>query len=78
MEFSKLDDDFGNFLDCEIHGTGTVCDGYTVQEIYDDANLVLGGCAGTTGLGAGDLADCLDIINENYVDGILDREHLCP
>ena len=49
----------------------------TVQEVFDEANLVLGGCEGTLGLGAGELNELLTIVNENYVDGEADLGFLC-
>lgn len=49
----------------------------TVQEVFDDANLVLGGCDGVLGLTAGELNELLTIVNENYVDGEVDLGLLC-
>jgi hypothetical protein len=60
-----------------ICGTGTSCDGLAVGTVVADANLVLGGCAGLTGLSAVELNTCLAAVNENFVDGTTDAGHLC-
>jgi len=73
-DFSASPDDLGDQIVCN---TGTACDGMTIDELADEANLVLGGCAGTTGLGAGDLAECIAIVNENFVDGEEDNLMVC-
>ncbi len=57
--------------------TGTACDGMTVQEVFDEASLILGGCGGSTGLTASQIADALALINENYVDGTTDLGFIC-
>jgi len=45
--------------------------------VFDEANLVIGGCPGILGRSAGELSEGLTIINENYVDGETDNGHLC-
>lgn len=81
LAFDIVDPDFGsstNWLgDQIVCNTGTACDGLTIAELADEANLVLGGCEGTTGLGAGELSECLDIVNENFVDGETNNGNVC-
>jgi len=70
--FDENDPDFAfnNFTDCLLKdliiqkGTFT---GWTVQEVLDEANKVLGGTSGS--FSASELNEILDAINNNFVDG---------
>ena len=64
-------------LDQVVCDTGTACDGMTISALLDEANIVVGGCAGSTGLSASELSDCLMLVNENYVDGTEDLGKVC-
>jgi hypothetical protein len=50
------------------------CAGMTVQEVLDEANNILAGCASS--LSASQINDCVSAINENYVDGNSDNGFL--
>ena len=79
--FDLFDPDFSvseqALIDQIVCNTGTGCDGMTIEELLEEANIVVGGCVGSTGLSAGDLADCLMLVNENYVDGEVDLGMVC-
>jgi len=72
--FGSSDDMLADQVFCDtVYGIESL----TVQELFDEANLVLGGCEGTLGLTPGQLVDLLTIVNENYVDGEGDLGFLC-
>ncbi|MBI2423746.1 MAG: hypothetical protein HYV27_13025 [Candidatus Hydrogenedentes bacterium] len=73
-DFGASDSPLGSQLLCN---TGTAGDGLTVQQIFDEANLVMGGCGQTLGLNVDTLNTCLTVINENYVDGTTNNGSLC-
>ncbi|HVL67909.1 MAG TPA: putative Ig domain-containing protein [Vicinamibacterales bacterium] len=50
--------------------------GYTVQQVLTLANSVLAGGALPAGISLADLNDTIDAINNNYVDGTVDRGYL--
>ena len=79
--FDLADPDFSvseqALIDQVVCNTGTGCDGMTIEELLVEANLVVGGCTGSTGLSASDLADCLMLVNEKFVDGEVDLGMVC-
>lgn len=84
LGFDVADPDFGSSGDlladqviCDTGNTDWDEMELTVQDLFDEANLVLGACEGTLELKAGELADLLTIVNENYVDGQADLGFLC-
>lgn len=81
VAFDMVDPDFSEsddlLIDLVLCDTGTAADGLTVGQILDEANLIVGGCTGTTGLSAAAVSDALAAINENFVDGDTDLGHLC-
>ncbi|HEC21406.1 MAG TPA: hypothetical protein ENI95_00655 [Chloroflexi bacterium] len=68
--FDQCDPDFGaSDLDLAaliVADEASACFGWTVQQVLDEANLVLGG-GGT--LTPSEIGDCVAGINENFVDG---------
>ena len=80
LGFDAVDPNFGSsddmLADQVICGTGTAFDDWTVQALFDEANLVLGGCPST--YAPGQIVEALTIVNENYVDGEVDGGSLCP
>jgi hypothetical protein len=73
-DFSESSSSLAGLVLCN---TGSACDGLSVSAVVADANLVIGGCAGATGLSAAELSSCLAVVNENFVDGTSDEGHLC-
>jgi len=72
--FGSSDDMLADQVFCDtVYGIEAL----SVQELFDEANLVLGGCEGTLGLTPGQLVDLLTMVNENYVDGEGDLGFLC-
>jgi len=77
--FDVYDPNFGqagvNLGDMVI-GSG-VFQGWTVNQLLEEANKVLGGCGGT--YSAQELNDALDKVNNNYTNGNVDNGFLvCP
>ena len=72
------DPDFGtggNLADAVIN-TG-MFQGWTVQQLLDEANSLIGGCG--SNYSASQLSDALAMVNENFVDGDTDEGNLdCP
>lgn len=62
-DFTSGDDWVGDLMVCD---TGTVLDGWLLWQVLEEANKVLGGCTGDTGLTAGELAELLSYINEGF------------
>ena len=56
----------GSLKDLFIIVNASPCYGWTVQKVFDEANVVLGG-GGT--LTPGDIQGCVALINEEFVDG---------
>lgn len=81
LGFDAGDPDFGGgpdmLADQVICNTGTACDGMTVQQLFDEANIVLGGCTGTAGISPGELNTCLTMVNENFTDGVANLGFVC-
>jgi Secretion system C-terminal sorting domain/SprB repeat len=77
--FDNHDVDFGNSatsLADQVVGSGTFA-GWSVQDILDEANKVLGGCASNYSASA--LNGVVSAINENYVGGTINNGFLlCP
>jgi hypothetical protein len=73
-DFSESSSSLAGLVLCN---TGSACDGLSVSAVAADANPVIGGCAGATGLSAAQLSSCLALVNENFVDGTSDEGHLC-
>lgn len=81
LAFDIVDTDFGssddNLADQIICNTGTDCDGLTIGQLADEANLIIGGCEGTTGIDPGVIAECVMLINENFSDGEVNNGLVC-
>ena len=79
LGFDSTDLDFGSseelLADLVISNTGTAFDGWTVEALFDEANVVLGGCESE--YRPGEIADALAMVNENYADGKVDLGFLC-
>ena len=79
LGFDSTDPDFssseGLLADLVICNTGTAFDGWSVWDLFDEANVVLGGCESE--YVPGEIADALAMVNENYVDGRVDLGFLC-
>ncbi len=77
IAFDGYDADFGA-NDCMLEDLTLAAEGplsgQSVAFILDEANNVLGGC--DSDFSASDLADALEMINENYVDGDMDNAML--
>lgn len=63
-----------NLADLVVIDSNSACFGMTVQQVLDEGNKVLGGCASS--FSASEINDCLSKINENYVDGETDNGFL--
>ena len=81
LGFDVADPDFSlsgaAFVDQIICNTGTAFEGMSIGALADEANIVLGGCTGTTGLSAGELSYYLTLVNENYAGGEVDLGMVC-
>ena len=81
LAFDIVDTDFGssddNLADQIICNTDTDCDGLTIGQLADEANLIIGGCEGTTGIDPGVIAECVMLINENFSDGEVNNGLVC-
>jgi hypothetical protein len=79
LGFDASDPDFGSseilLADLVLCDTDTDFDGWTVGALFDEANIVLGGCESP--YEPGEIADALTMVNENYVDGKVDLGFLC-
>lgn len=79
LRFDVVDADFGEagiHLGDMIISTGAFA-GKTVNEFMTIANNVIGGCS--TAYTIADINSTIALINENYVDGKVDKEYLdCP
>ena len=79
LGFDASDPDFGSsevlLADLVICNTDTDFDGWSVQSLLDEANIVLGGCE--SDYAPGEIVDVLTMVNENYVDGRVDLGFLC-
>jgi hypothetical protein len=79
LGFDASDPDFGSseilLADLVLCNTDTDFDGWTVGALFDEANIVLGGCESECA--PGEIADALVMVNENYVDGKVDLGFLC-
>ena len=75
--FDLCDPDFGgsdiNLAALIVDDSGSACFNWTVQQVLDEANAVLGG-GGT--LTPSQINDCASSINENFVDGTTDNGFL--
>jgi hypothetical protein len=63
-----------NLIDLIIDAPGSPCHGWTVQQVFNEANAILGGDVGS--LTASQINDCVDLINQNFVDGTNDEGKL--
>lgn len=79
LGFDSTDPDFCSseelLVDLVICNTGTAFDCWAVGDLFDEANVVLGGCESE--YRPGEIADALAMVNENYVDGKVDLGFLC-
>jgi len=79
LGFDAADPDFGSSADLLedqiICDTETDFDGWSVRDLLDEANIVLGGCESP--YQPGEIAEALTIVNENYVDGEVVLGFLC-
>jgi len=71
-DFSPSDIPLGDLVVCD---TSSIFEGWTVGEVLNEANLVLGGCSQS--YSPSDINDVVSSINENFVDGTIDRCFLC-
>ncbi|HXH19678.1 MAG TPA: T9SS type A sorting domain-containing protein [Chitinophagales bacterium] len=74
--FDRNDASFGlssNLLADAVIAGGTFS-GWTVQQVLDEANAVLGGCS--TSHTPGEMTDILSQINESFVDGVVHNDSL--
>gem|GEM_PF-5992149 len=72
--FDLYDENFSNhddylLADLLIQKEDCPCDGWSVQEVLDQANAILGGEGNDNGLSPSAINECVTLINENFVDG---------
>lgn len=79
LGFDEVDENFSSseelLADQVICNTGPDFDGWTVAALLEEANWVLAGCE--SDYGPGELADMVEIVNENYSDGGADMGYIC-
>jgi hypothetical protein len=70
--FSSSDELLGDQVICN---TGTAFDGWTLAALLEEANWLLAGCESE--YGPGEIAEAVEIMNENYSDGAGDMGYIC-
>jgi hypothetical protein len=79
LGFDETDEDFGAseelLADQVICNTGTAFDTWTVGALFEEANWLLAGC--DSDYEPGEIAEALEIVNENYSDGDADMGYIC-
>ena len=64
-DFGRSDVGLGDFV---VSDRQSPCYGWTVDQVITEGNLVISGCGGR--LRPTDIAGCLALVNENFVDGV--------
>ncbi len=79
LGFDEVDENFSS--SDELLGDQVICipesvfDGWTLAALLEEANWLLAGCE--SDYGPGEIADVVEIVNENYSDGGADMGYIC-